>query len=103
MPTLGQAYSIECIATEVLAGLSNRASLSWLDSSGNPAFLQIGIRTIGGEIVGEATLILEFEALRTSHAQQYTCVSVLNSPALTEPLNNLTTTNVTVQSECFFY
>ena len=97
MSVLGEAYSIECIAIELREGLSNRPSLAWLDSSGQQVVPGDGISLILDEIVGRTSLVLQFDALRTSQAQEYTCLSVLNSPALTEPLNNSTRANVIIQ------
>ena len=96
MPVLGEAFSIECIAIELLVGLSNRPSLAWLDSSGQQVVPGDGISLILDEVVGKTSLILQFDALRTSQAQEYACLSILNSPALTEPLNNSTRANVTI-------
>ena len=97
MPVLGAAYSIECIAIELLEGLSNRPSLAWMDSSGQLVVPGDGINLILDEVVGRTSLVLQFDALRTSQAQEYTCLSILYSPALTEPLNNSTRANVTIQ------
>ncbi len=96
----GEWYSLLCLASKTISGLTNTPSLEWLDKEGSPV-------TTGGPVtVGELTthtlnvsLSLTFSSLHISHAGQYTCQATLSSPALDTPLEKNTTSDVTLQSK----
>ena len=100
-PQLGMAYTIQCNATEQKFGLSNRAGLTLLESSGQRVVSdsERGITETQGQTSRRAYLFIRFDVLRTSHAENYTCVSILNSPALSQPLTQTMHNELIVQSE----
>ena len=101
-PQLGIAYTIQCNATEQMSGLSNRASLTLFNSSGQRVVSDSGkgITVTQGETSRRAYLFIQFSILRTSHAQTFTCMSILNSPALSQPLIQTVEHHLTVQGKC---
>ncbi len=96
----GEEYSLICVASKTVSGITNTPSLEWLDKEGSPV-------TTGGLLtVGELTtqtsnvfLSLTFSSFHISHAGQYTCRATLSSPALDTPLEKNTTSDVTLQSK----
>ncbi len=97
----GEEYTLLCLASKTVSGLSNTPSLQWLDEDGSPV-------SNGGPVtVGEATaqssgvsLSLTFSSLHVSHGGRYTCQASLSSPALETSLVKSTTSDVTLQSMC---
>ena len=95
----GQVADVACIANEQRAGLVNRPDLTWFNSSGQRVENGSGINVTPQQGTNPASRMIQFDVLRTSHAQRYTCMYVLNSPALNPPLNGTETTDLFVQSE----
>lgn len=96
----GQEFVLEAMATETRQGFSNRAHLIWQGSDSGPVLEGNGITLTNSSDAGESLLKLQFNPLRTSHAQVYTGIATLESLALHGPLVKSEDYTVTVQSEC---
>ena len=96
--------SFVCIGSETVSGLANRASLEWLDPSGDPVPASDGdaIVIIGPFVqatLTTLTLSISLDAVGTSQAGAYTCQGTLVSPALSSPLVKSVQANFTVESK----
>ncbi len=91
--TAGEDFAVEAIAIKQHEGLSNEASLTWVGEDGVPV-------EEGGSIsLSSMGMQLQFRPLYTSHAQVYSAVATLESPALHEPLVKSEDFVLSVQSE----
>ena len=81
-PTAGESYTLTCTALELIDCLKNMPSLQWLDSSGsavNGTDITVGELQITDSA---AILALTFDPVHTSHAGEYSCQAMLESPAV---------------------
>lgn len=97
MALLGESYSVGCIASKNVNGLTNSPVIQWFDPNGNNITDGEGI-TLTMESL---SLLASFDSLHTSHAGRYFCQASLSSPALSTPLVKTEDFNITLQSESF--
>ncbi len=88
-PTAGSDYSLRCEVSLSISGLVNPPTAVW-SVSGNDLLVSSS---------GDAST-LTFSPLRTLQAATYTCTGQLVSPALQQPLTDVQTHSITVDSEC---
>ncbi len=88
-PTAGSEYSLRCEVSLNISGLVNTPTAVWT-AGGNDL-------TVASS--GDAST-LTFSPLRTLQAATYTCTGQLVSPALQQPLTDMQTHSITVDSEC---
>ncbi len=91
--TAGEDFAVEAIAIKQHEGLSNEPSLTWVGEDGAP------VEEGGGISLSSMGMQLQFRPLYTSHAQVYSAVATLESPALHEPLVKSEDFVLSVQSE----
>ena len=93
--TLGEMYSLSCVVSEVIAGLTRDPTAVWMGSGG---VVMTGNDITVTSSVGMAEI--SFNPLRASHHGSYRCVGSLETPAQTEPLSLTEERRVAVTSEC---
>ena len=92
-PTSGETYNLICTAEANV-----QPTVQWLYSSNGTAVTDGSYVTVGAQRTtgSTTTLTLSFNPLNTSHGGQYTCQSMIDTPASTVSA----TRNVTVEGEC---
>ncbi len=77
VPIAGEEYSLSCMVSENIAGLTGERMTVWMDSNGNVMGSDgITLTSFNG------TSNLTFNPLRATNADTYTCTGSLPSPAL---------------------
>ena len=76
----GSEFNLTCTVSEVISGLTDMPTAAWLDSNNMPMPANVS----RSDNVSSA--ILQFNPLRTSLQQRYTCSGSIVSPALPNPV-----------------
>ena len=95
-------FSMDCIISEDISGLTNMPTAMWLDDEGTPITTEgdITIETNRNDTVAVATLT--FDPLRASHGEggmTYRCVGNLVSPAQDDEIEATRDKTLRVQSK----
>ena len=101
-PVAGSEFTVDCIISEDIPGLTNMPTAMWLDADSNAVTTggDITIATSTNDTVAVATVT--FDPLRTSHGEggvTYICAGNLMSPALNSPVQLSAEETLTVQSK----
>ncbi len=99
----GQTYSLTCIVTELIDGLTDSPAVGWLNDTGTVMDLSVA------DSGTSASQRIMFNPLQTSHAGEHTCRATLDSPAVEGgTITMVAVQSVTVESEqtsvcaCFY-
>ena len=91
----GSEFTLTCVITEVIPGLTNMPSAMWLGINSEP--VTSGNLTTSRNDTS-ATAILNFNPLKASHGIIYTCIGNLVTPIQREPLQVMYISRFRVQS-----
>ncbi len=80
-PTAGELYTLSCVVSENISGLTGEPIAVWMDSNGN---VMSGDDITVTSSIGMSTVT--FDPLSPTNADAYTCIGSLQSPALSTPL-----------------
>ena len=94
----GSEFTLTCVITEVIPGLTNIPSATWLGINGEPVTSGNGITLTTSRNDTSATAILNFNPLKASHGIVYTCIGNLATPTQREPLQVMNQARLRVQS-----
>ena len=91
--------TLTCTVNEVIDGLTNIPSAQWMTTSG---LVTSGDDDITITVIDDSMTIvtLSFISLHTSHAGQYMCQGILDSPATLNDIITSIPANVTVNVIC---
>ena len=92
--------TLTCTVNEVIDGLTNKPSAQWMTITG-PIIPGDDV-TITETVIDDSMTIvnLSFISLHTSHAGQYMCQGILDSPATLNDIITSTPANFTVNVIC---
>ncbi len=82
IPIAGEEYSLSCVASESILGLTGKPVVVWMDSNG----IVIAGNDDTEVISSDGMSNLTFNPLKPTNADIYTCMGSLQSPALSTPL-----------------
>ena len=94
----GSEFTLTCVITEVIPGLTNMPSAMWQRINSEPVTSRNGITLTTSRNDTSATAILNFNPLRASHDTVYTCIGYLATPTQREPLQAMNEAIFRVQS-----
>ena len=94
----GSEFTLTCVITEVISGLTNMPSAMWLGINSEPVTSGNGITLTTSSNDTSATAILNFNPLKDSHGTVYVCIGNLATPTQREPLQFTNETRFRVQS-----
>ena len=94
----GSEFTLTCVITEVIPGLTNMPSAMWLGINSEPVTSGNGITLTTSRNDTSATAILNFNPLKASHGIVYTCIGNLVTPTQREPLQVMNEARFWVQS-----
>ena len=93
----GNNYSLNCIVSKSVSGLTNEPQIEWIGPDGNEVLNTDGIFLSGPVNQASSTIVtLSFIQIRTSSAGQYQCHVTLPSQALNTALSAVDTQDVSV-------
>ena len=92
----GSEFNLTCVITEVIPGLTNMPSATWLGINNEPVTSGNGITLTTSRNDTSATAILNFNPLKASHGIVYRCNGSLTTP--TQPLQVINEARLGVQS-----
>ena len=94
----GSEFTLTCVITEVIPGLTNMPSAMWLGINSEPVTSGNGITLTTSSNDTSATAILNFNPLKASHDTVYMCIGNLATPTQREPLQVMNEGRFMVQS-----
>lgn len=104
----GSLFTLTCIISETVSGLSAMPTARWLDMARNNSELAVGndvavVSSLPSEEM--ATAVLTFNPLKASHGRNFTCSGDIATPAAERPIVVMVVKEVEVQSKCglFFF
>ena len=101
-PLIGPEFSLYCVISEDITGLTNMPTAIWLDTDNAPLTTSNDITITSSRNDTDAVAILTFDPLRASHGEGgevYRCSGNLMSPALDSLIEVTTDEQLTVKSK----
>ena len=95
---VGSEFTLTCVITQVIPGLTNMPSATWLGINSEPVTSGNGITLTTSRNDTSATAILNFNPLKVSHDTVYRCIGNLATLTQGEPLQVMNEARFRVQS-----